>query len=63
MAQGELSEADKEVLRNYELTIPRIDKLEAVARKLVAAAKADPQIRKEMEAIGADQDLSVDTID
>lgn len=62
VAQIDVLEADKEVLKNYQLTIPKIDKLEAVARKLVTAAKADPQIRKELEAIEAEKDTPIDAI-
>ncbi len=61
VAQLSMSEADKEVLRNYELTIPKIDKLEAVATKLVAAAKADPQVRKELGVLGG-QFQSIDAL-
>ena len=60
-AQGELPEADKKELQGYKLTLEKLDKLEAVTKKLVAAAKADPQIKQEMQAID-DKSGSLGTI-
>ena len=61
-AEGELSDGDKKELLGYKLTLEKLDKLEAVTKKLVAAAKADPQIKKEMQAIDAEKGGSMDSI-
>lgn len=61
-AQGEMPEADKKELQGYKLTLEKIDKLEAVTKKIVAAAKSDPQIKKEMQAIDTDKGSSIGNI-
>ena len=61
-AQGDIPDADKKELQGYKLTLEKLDKLEAVTKKLVAAAKADPQIKKEMQAIDAEKGGSMDAI-
>ena len=61
-AQGDIPDADKKELQGYKLTLEKLDKLEAVTKKLVAAAKTDPQIKKEMQAIDAEKGGSMDAI-
>ena len=61
-AQGDIPETDKKELQGYKLTLEKLDKLEAVTKKLVAAAKADPQIKKEMQVIDTEKGGSMEAI-
>ncbi len=61
-AQGDIPEGDKKELQGYKLTLDKLDKLEAVTKKLIAAAKSDPQIKKEMQAIDGEKGGSIDAI-
>ena len=61
-AQAEMPEGDRKELQGYKLTLEKLDKLEAVTKKLVAAAKADPQIKKEMQAIDTEKGGTIASI-
>lgn len=61
-AQDGISDADKKALTEYQLTLPKLDKVEAVTKKLIAAAKTDPQIKAEMKAIDAEKGGSISAI-
>ena len=61
-AQAEMPEGDRKELQGYKLTLEKLDKLEAVTKKLVAAAKADPQIKKEMQAIDTEKGRTIASI-
>ena len=61
-AQGDIPEGDKKELQGYKLTLDKLDKLEAVTKKLIAAAKSDPQIKKEMQAIDTEKGGSISDI-
>ncbi len=61
-AQDGISAADKKALQDYKLTLDKLDKLEAVTKKIVAAAKADPQIKKELQALNGEKEGSIDAI-
>ena len=54
-AQDGISDADKKALLDYKLTLDKLDKLEAVTKKVIAAAQADPQIKKEIRAVNAEK--------
>ncbi len=62
VAQDGMSDADKKALLDYKLTLDKLDKLEAVTKKVIVAAKADPQIKKEIQAINAEKEGSIDAI-
>ena len=63
VAQGpDLPEADQNALSDYKLTLDKVDKVAATAKKLVAAAKTDPQIMTEMKAIDAEKGGTFDQI-
>ena len=63
-AQGpDMPEADKKALQEYKLTLDKVDKVNAVSKKLVAAAKSDPQISKEMQAVDAEKGATFDQVD
>ena len=61
-AAQDIPENDKKELQGYKLTLEKLDKLEAVTKKLVAAAKADPQLKKEMQAIDGEKGGSISEI-
>lgn len=62
-AQGSMDAADKKALVDYKLTLEKVDKIGSVCKKVVEAAKTDPQIGKEMQALKEDQNGTFEEID
>ncbi len=63
-AQGpDMPEADQKALAGYKLTLERVDKVVAVSKKLVEAARTDPQIGKEMQEVDAEKGSTFDKVD
>ncbi len=57
-----MDEADKKTLMDYKLTLEKVDKVSAVCKKIVEAARTDPQIGKEVQALREDQNGTFEQI-
>ena len=57
-----MDEADKKALVEYRLTLEKMDKISTICRKITDAAKTDPQIGKEMQALKEDQNGTFEQI-
>ena len=57
-----MDEADKKALVEYKLTLERVDKVGTICRKIIDAARVDPQIGKEMQSLKDDQNGTFEQI-
>ncbi len=57
-----MDDTDKKALVEYKLTLERVDKVGTICRKIIEAAKVDPQIGKEMQALKEDQNGTFEQI-